>query len=318
MTAGGSGSEPALRSSSPVAGAESAGSAPAAAPAAADPADGGAVAGAGALARIVIVLSRTQHPGNIGSAARAMLTMGLAELRLVSPQKFPDAQANAMASAAQSVLDAARIYDSLAVAVEDCALVIGSSSRRRYLGDEPLSPADAAATLLAAAAETTEAGPRVALVFGCERTGLTNEELDYCHRLTTIPSNPVYPSLNLAAAVQVFCWELRRAAIAPQPISLKSNPEWMGGRFAPSTAEQMEQFYEHFERALLGTGFLDPLNPGLLMRRLRHLFGRARPDSNELNILRGILKSIESPKERTPRPRRGARPAATPPADPPG
>jgi TrmH family RNA methyltransferase len=261
------------------------------------------------LDNIVIVLSGTQHPGNIGSAARAMMTMGLMQLRLVNPHRFPHEQATAMASGAQSVLDSAQLFESLEAAVADCAFVVGSSSRRRYLGDEPLSPAETASVLLETAG-AAESAARVALVFGCERTGLTAEELDRCHRLTTIPSNPVYPSLNLAAAVQLLCWELRRAAIAPPKISLKEDPGYMNGRFGPPTAEQMEQFYEHLERVLLGTGFLDPRNPRLLTRRLRQLFNRARPDTNELNILRGILKSVERPKKRTPRVKPG--PAAGP------
>jgi TrmH family RNA methyltransferase len=269
--------------------------------------DASPVAPTSPLDHIVIVLSGTQHPGNIGSAARAMMTMGLMQLRLVNPHRFPHEQASAMASGAQSVLDAAQLFDSLEAAVADCAFVVGSSSRRRYLGDEPLSPAETASLLLETVS-SSEAGVRVALVFGCERTGLTAEELDRCHRLTTIPSNPVYPSLNLAAAVQLLCWELRRAAIAPPKISLKEDPGYMNGRFGPPTAEQMEQFYEHLERVLLATGFLDPRNPRLLTRRLRQLFNRARPDTNELNILRGILKSVERPKKRTPRVRPGAAP----------
>ena len=259
------------------------------------------------LDNIVIVLSGTQHPGNIGSAARAMMTMGVTRLRLVNPHRYPHEQATAMASGAQSVLDSAQLFESLEAAVADCAFVVGSSSRRRYLGDEPLSPAETASVLLETAG-TAGSAARVALVFGCERTGLTAEELDRCHRLTTIPSNPVYPSLNLAAAVQLLCWELRRAAIAPPKISLKEDPGYMNGRFGPPTAEQMEQFYEHLERVLLGTGFLDPRNPRLLTRRLRQLFNRARPDTNELNILRGILKSVERPKKRTPRVKPGAAP----------
>lgn len=264
------------------------------------------------LDNIVIVLSGTQHPGNIGSAARAMMTMGLMQLRLVNPHRFPHEQATAMASGAQSVLDSAQLFDSLEAAVADCAFVVGSSSRRRYLGDEPLSPAETASLLLETVS-SGEAGVRVALVFGCERTGLTAEELDRCHRLTTIPSNPVYPSLNLAAAVQLLCWELRRAAIAAPKISLKEDPAYMNGRFGPPTAEQMEQFYEHLERVLLGTGFLDPRNPRLLTRRLRQLFNRARPDTNELNILRGILKSVERPKKRTPRVKPGVVPGSAEP-----
>ncbi len=249
------------------------------------------------LQNLVVVLAGTQHPGNIGSAARALLTMGITGLRLVRPHRFPDEQATALASGAASMLERAEVFDSLDAAVEDCAWVVGTSSRPRYLGDEPLTPDAAAPALIAAAQEA-----RVALVFGCERTGLTNQELDRCHRLTMIPANPDYCSLNLAAAVQVYAWELRKAAIAVVPnVAAKSDPEFCQGRFRPPTMEEIEQFYEHLQRVLLGTGFLDPNNPRLLTRRLRQLFNRARPDLNELNILRGILTTVERPKVRTKR-----------------
>ncbi|MDB5968174.1 MAG: tRNA (cytidine/uridine-2-O-)-methyltransferase TrmJ [Hydrocarboniphaga sp.] len=257
------------------------------------------------LENIVIVLVGTQHPGNIGSAARAMLVMGLTHLRLVRPHHFPDEQADAMASGAVSILRTAKVYDSLEAAVEDCAWVVGTSARPRYLGDEPMLPDAAAPALLQAAAAGT-----VALVFGCERTGLTNEQLDRCHRLTMVPANPEYSSLNLAAAVQIYGWELRKAAIAPRPVAAKADQEFMKGRFRAPTMEHMEQFFEHLERVLLGTGFIDPSNPRLVTRRLRTLFNRARPDLNELNILRGILTSVEKPKRRT---RRGRGPDRTPP-----
>ena len=256
---------------------------------------------------IVFVLVGTQHPGNIGSAARALLVMGLARLRLVRPHRFPDEHADAMASGAVDLLRRAEVYDSLDAAVEDCAWVVGTSARVRYLGDEPLLPEAAARSLLDAAGQ----GATVALVFGCERTGLTNEEADRCHRLTMVPANPEYSSLNLAAAVQIYAWELRRAAITPQPVAARSDETFMKGRFRAPTMEQMEQFFEHLERTLIGTGFIDPTNPRLLTRRLRTLFNRARPDLNELNILRGILTSVEKPKHRTPRTKG---PARTPPS----
>lgn len=257
------------------------------------------------LENIVIVLVGTQHPGNIGSAARALLVMGLTRLRLVRPHHFPDEHADAMASGAVAILRNAQVYDSLEAAVEDCAWVVGTSARARYLGDEPMLPDVAAPELLKA----SQAGT-VALVFGCERTGLTNEQLDCCHRLTMVPANPEYSSLNLAAAVQIYAWELRKAAITPSSVAAKTDPEFMKGRFRAPTGEQMEQFFEHLERTLIGTGFIDPANPRLLTRRLRTLFNRARPDLNELNILRGILTSVEKPKHRT---RRERGPDRTPP-----
>ena len=241
------------------------------------------------LANIRIVLVNTQHPGNIGSTARAMLTMGLAELVLVNPSRFPHPQARMTAAHAEGVVDRARVVATLAEAIADCAWVVASSARPRHLGDQPLAPWDAAerATTLAATAP-------VAMVFGCERTGLTNEELDLCHAVTMIPANPGYSSLNLSQAVQVLDYELRRATIKELPlVSGRQGP-----LYAPPSADEMERFYEHLERILLSTGFLDPANPRHLMRRLRQFFNRAGPDRNELNILRGILTSLEKPKNR--------------------
>lgn len=242
------------------------------------------------LDNIRVVLVNTQHPGNIGSTARAMLTMGLRDLVLVNPSRFPHPQARMTAAHAEGVVDAARVVGSLPEAVADCAWVVASSARPRHLGDEPMRPWDAAARAVA-----TAAGAKVAIVFGCERTGLTNEELDSCHAATMIPANPGYSSLNLSQAVQVLAYELRRAALSEIPaVSGKRGLDW----YAPPSTEEMELFYGHFERVLMSTGFLDPSNPRLLMRRLRQLFNRASPDRNELNILRGILTSIEKPKRR--------------------
>jgi len=252
------------------------------------------------LSRIRIVLVATTHPGNIGAAARAMLTMGLTHLVLVAPRSFPDEQASARAAGADSVLESARVVATLEEAVADCAWVVASSARPRHLSDEPLHPTEAA-TRLVESAQASE----VALVFGSERMGLTNDELDFCHAQTLVPANPGYSSLNLAAAVQLYTWELRKAAVTAPKVSPKEGHPW----FVPPSHEQTENFYTHLERVLLATGFLDPLNPRLLMRRLRQLFNRARPDLNELNILRGILTSVEDPKVRT---RRTPKPATPP------
>jgi TrmH family RNA methyltransferase len=244
---------------------------------------------AAALANIRVVLVNTQHPGNIGSTARAMLTMGLSELVLVSPSRFPHPQARMTAAHAEGVIDSARVVPTLAEAIADCGWVVASSARPRHLGDEPLPPWDAAARAVA-----TAASAKVAIVFGCERTGLTNEELQLCHAVTMIPANPGYSSLNLSQAAQVLAYEMRRAALSELPaLSGRQGP-----LYAPPSADEMEHFYAHFERILLSTGFLDPANPRLLMRRLRQFFNRAGPDRNELNILRGILTSIEKPKHR--------------------
>jgi len=242
------------------------------------------------LANFRVVLSHTQHPGNIGSTARAMMNMGLRDLALVEPERFPHPQARAQASGALIVLDEARVTTTLEEAVADCAWVVGTSARARHLGDEPLTPEAFAEQ----AVQRAKHG-KVALVFGYEQTGLTNEELDRCNAVVAIPSNPGYSSLNLSQAVQVLCYVLRRAAITEVPrVSTKSEHPW----YQPPTAEQVEQFYEHLEKVLLATGFLDPDNPRLLMRRLRTLFNRSQPDLNELNLLRGILTTVEKPKRR--------------------
>lgn len=225
------------------------------------------------------VLVNTSHPGNIGAAARAMKNMGFDELRLVDPQAFPSAEATARASGADDLLAAAGCVDSLDEALTGCALVVGASARNRTLPVPMLDPRACAELVMQQPADT-----RAAVVFGRERTGLTNEELDRCHYLVRIPANPVYPSLNLAAAVQVIAYELCMAA----------GPAAPGGetRYRFATAEEMELFYQHLEETLVAVGFLDAGNPRQLMRRLRRLFGRARPNQNELNILRGILTAV--------------------------
>jgi len=228
------------------------------------------------------VLVNTSHPGNIGATARAMKNMGLSELCLVAPQQYPSAEATARASGADDLLASARCYDTLDKAIADATLVIGASARCRSLPLPVLDPHQCA-TLLHEQAGAAQS----AILFGRERTGLTNDELDRCHYLVQIPSNPDYSSLNVAAAVQVIAYEIRMAAIA------------RGGAPAPvqeadyASAGQMEQFYAHLERTLVEIEFLDPGNPRQLMRRVRRLFGRARPDQNEINILRGILTAVD-------------------------
>jgi TrmH family RNA methyltransferase len=225
------------------------------------------------------VLFEPTHPGNIGAAARAMKTMGFSELVLVNPAAHPDPQARARASGALDVLEAASVADSLARAIAGCGLVIGASARHRRLGMPEMDPRTCAAEVLRAAA----AKP-VALVFGPERSGLSNAELDLCQGIVYIPANPEYSSLNLAAAVQLIAWELREA----QGVTIESPPP----EAPPAGAEDMDLFYEHLERVLLASGFLDTGNPRNLMRRLRRLFNRARLDQNELNIMRGILAAL--------------------------
>lgn len=229
---------------------------------------------------IRIVLVEPSHPGNIGAAARAMKTMCLDQLVLVKPMVFPHADARARASGALDVLDQARVVDTLDEALQGCALVAGTSARRRDLGPPPLTPRTCAAKLW-----QTPPNLDVALLFGRERTGLTNEELDRCHFLVHIPANPEYSSLNLAAAVQILAYELLLAR-ARAPVA-------MDDKASPASVDEMEGLYAHLESAALASGFLDPRQPKHLMRRLRHLFNRAQPDPREINILRGLLTALQ-------------------------
>ena len=230
---------------------------------------------------IRIVLVGTTHPGNIGAVARAMKNMGLSDLALVNPRHFPHKEATARASGAIDVLEHARVFDSLADAVADCVFVAGASARSRAIDWPCLEPRECARRLL----QESAAGPAAA-VFGPEKFGLTNADLDLCDSLLTIPTNPDFSSLNLAMAVQVVTYELRLAAregVPPAPA-----PE-----APPATREEMELFYKHLQEVLLEIRFLDPDNPRHLMRRLRRLFVRAGPDKNEINILRGILAAVQ-------------------------
>lgn len=239
------------------------------------------------LGRIRVVLCQTSHPGNIGAAARAMKTMGLSRLTLVNPRHFPDPEATARASGASDLLDHARVVASLDEALEGTVLAAALSARQRDLGPVPRPARQAVPELLQWAGQG-----EVALVFGGETSGLSNAEVERCQRLVTIPVDPQYGSLNLGAAVQVLCYELRQAAFddAP-PVTSLATP------FAtpPAGHEEVEGFYAHLERLMVATGFLNPHSPRRLMPKLRRLFGRAALEKDEINILRGILAAAEKP-----------------------
>jgi tRNA (cytidine32/uridine32-2'-O)-methyltransferase len=241
-----------------------------------------------AAARIRIVLVGTQHPGNIGSAARAMKTMGLSRLVLVAPERFPDREADALAAGARDLLDAARLHDTLAEAIADCGLVLGCTARSRRVPLPEQVPREAAASALAEAA----AGAEVALVFGRERTGLENEELQLCHGAVHIPSDPGYGSLNLAAAVQVLAYELRMAwlaGLAPAPA-----PEAPGhARGQPASHAELEGFFAQLADTLDAIDFHKGRAPESAMRKLRRVFLRARPDVREVRLLRGVLADAQ-------------------------
>jgi tRNA/rRNA methyltransferase len=231
------------------------------------------------LSHIRIVLSHTSHPGNIGAAARAMKTMGIVSLYLVKPKKFPDAEAEAMASGASDVLRRARVCASLAEALQGTVYALAVSARRRELAHVSADAHSAVQGLLAAAQQG-----EVAIVFGTEVSGLTNEEILQCRAMAHIPADPAYSSLNLAAAVQVIAYEARVAALGPLALP--------ASEFELARHEDIENFYAHLEQSLLASGFLDPANPRRLIPRLRRLFGRAHLEQEEVNILRGMLNSF--------------------------
>jgi len=219
------------------------------------------------LSRVRIVLINTTHPGNIGAAARAMKVMGLSSLHLVTPKIFPNADATAMASGADDLLQSAVVHDSLDSALVGCPLVLGTSARMRSL---PMPMLDARRAARQA-----------------------NEEMQRCQYLVNITSNPDYSSLNLAQAVQILAYELRVAAQGFSDISI-APLDW-----EPVDDQQMEGLFEHLEQTLLDIRFLNPKQPKRLMLRLRRLFNRARPDQNEINILRGILKASQEASRRS-------------------
>lgn len=232
-----------------------------------------------------IVLVGTTHPGNIGAVARAMKNMGLGDLALVNPKYFPHDDATARASGATDILDNATVVSSLVEALTDCVYVVGASARPRTIGWPTMGPRDCAERMMLEMKKG-----QVAAVFGPEKSGLNNDDLDRCHTLLTIPTNPEFSSLNLAMAVQVLTYELRVAS------TLNGGPGFESEAL-PATGEEMEHFYRHLEKVLADVKFLDPDNPRYLMRRMRRLFIRARPDINEVNILRGFLTAIDRTRE---------------------
>ncbi|MBZ2170017.1 tRNA (cytosine(32)/uridine(32)-2'-O)-methyltransferase TrmJ [Marinobacter sp. F4216] len=245
--------------------------------------------------QVRIVLVETSHSGNIGAVARAMKNMGLGNLWLVNPGSFPDEASYARSSGASDVLDNAQVVGSLDEAISDCVLVMGTSARGRKVPWPVIAPPEAAATAGAHAAKGT-----VALVFGRESSGLNNEELQRCHFHIHIPSNPDYSSLNLAMAVQVICYELRMHYLRGleggeenpnlKPMTMPGDEGW---DVELASVNDVEGFFSHLEQVLVDVSFHRRENPRQLMTRLRRLFQRAKLDQMEVNILRGILSSIQ-------------------------
>jgi len=238
-----------------------------------------------ALDNIRIVLVSPTHPGNIGATARAMKTMGIKQLYLVKPKRFPDPQADERAAHAVDILANAKVVETLPQALQGCTLAYGTSARSRAL---PWPLQDVRPAAAQAVQEAVVA--KIAFVFGREHAGLTNEELELCQRQILIPTSPDYSSLNLAAAVQIVCYEIYSAWLVQQPLLEEivndETTDW-------ATAEEIELFYEHLEQVMITVQFTKPGVSGLVMPRLRRLFGRARLTKTEINILRGFLTTLQ-------------------------
>jgi len=232
------------------------------------------------LHTIRAVLMEPTHPGNIGGTARALKNMGLRELYLVSPSDHQAGEARARAADALDVLEGSTVCATLDEAIGDCHFVVGTTARNRRIEWPMVDPREGAAVLV----EQAQRGP-VAVLFGQERSGLTNEALDRCHRVMYIPSSSDYPALNLVCAVQIVAYEIYRLAAEGAVTTPEMDP--------PATDAEMGHFYRHLEEVLTEINFLDPKNPRLLHRRLHRFFNRAQPDQNEMNILRGVLKQVQ-------------------------
>ena len=230
--------------------------------------------------KIKFILFEPSHPGNVGAAARAIKTMGFEKLCLINPIEHPHSEARARSSGALDVLLNAEVFDNLQDAIKGCGLIIGTTSRTRRISVPITNIRETAPSIVAEAKQKS-----VAVIFGPEKSGLINAQVDCCNQLVNIPSIGSYKSLNLAMAVQIVAYELRVANEA-LPVEIKARNL--------ASNEDIELFYNHLNQVLLETGFLDPKNPKQLMRRLRTLFNRAQMDENEINIMRGILASYNT------------------------
>ncbi len=239
------------------------------------------------IENIRVVMVETTHPGNIGAAARAMKTMGYSNLYLVKPKIYPNAEATARAAGADDILGSAVICDSLEEALQGCVTVVASTARPRSISHSVFTPREYAPKLF----EMLKLGP-VALVFGRESSGLSNEELEYCNVILQIPTNPDFSSLNVASAVQILCYEFIQL-IQPDVEEKADTDVDEKGKTRLATADEMTYLYDHLEQSMIDIGFLNPEQPRKLMRRLKSLFNRAHIDENEVSILRGFLAAVQ-------------------------
>lgn len=230
---------------------------------------------------IRIVLVATSHPGNIGAVARAMKTMGFNQLVLVNPKNFPHAEATARAAGADDILKNALVVDSLKDALKNCSLVLGTSARLRTIQQQLLNPKAAAEKVVIEAKDH-----QVAMVFGRENNGLSNEELECCHFHIHIPTEASFSSLNLGAAVQILCYEIKMQSSPAGKTAIVNEPL--------ASAQELANFYQHLNEVLIAIKFIDPNNPRKLLPRIKRMFNRIRPEKNEVSILRGILSAIQN------------------------
>ncbi|MEN8215357.1 MAG: RNA methyltransferase [Pseudomonadota bacterium] len=242
------------------------------------------------LNNIQIILVGTTHPGNIGAAARAMKTMGLSHMRLVQPKHFPCAEATARAAGADDILANAQLFDTFEESLQDCHLIFATSARHRRIAWPTITPK-------ACAEKALESAGKIAIVFGREQSGLTNQELEHCHFLVQIPTNPTFSSLNVAAAVQILAYELQHTTLRLTPPQQAAKEDWELGS-PPGTAEAMAQFYQHLEQTLIDLEFLNPKNPRQLMRHLHRLFNRVQLLDSEINLLRGIFTAAQARRKK--------------------
>ena len=245
------------------------------------------------IENIRVVMVETTHPGNIGAAARAMKTMGYNNLYLVKPKIYPNAEATARAAGADDILGRVVVCDTLEEALQGCVTVVASTARPRSISHSVFTPREYAPKL----SEMLKLGP-VALVFGRESSGLSNEELEYCNAVLQIPTNPKFSSLNVASAVQILCYEFNQLlqSDAVDKIDAESDDK---GKTRLATADEMTYFYDHLEQSMIDVGFLNPQQPRKLMRRLKSLFNRAHMDENEVSILRGFLAAVRETVTKT-------------------
>jgi len=248
------------------------------------------------IENIRVVMVETTHPGNIGAAARAMKTMGYNNLYLVKPKIYPNAEATARAAGADDILDKAIVCDSLEQALQGCVAVVASTARPRTISHSVFTPREYAPKLH----KMVKLGP-VALVFGRESSGLSNEELEYCNVILQIPTNPEFSSLNVASAVQILCYEfiqLLRLEDADKTEAETDAESYDKEKTRLATADEMKYFYDHLEQSMIDVDFLNPEQPRKLMRRLKSLFNRAHLDENEVSILRGFLAAVQETVKR--------------------